>query len=255
MYQFVVQLLHPVTLLFVILAIAVINLWRRRTVTRRGLLLLTAPLLLLALFCTPAISFLAAGIFERQFPPLKQRPDGAAAIVVLGGGVLWPAPDDTQTRPNDGTLRRCFAAVELYRRGLPCPILVTGGIGNPSRSGASEAQVMRNCLLTMGVPDSDVVLESESRNTYESAVMAKRLLAERGIHSIVLVTDATHLLRATRCFRYQGLDVVPAGAYYRAHYFPGDPFAFVPREGAARDNQDVLHEALGLLWYWWRGRI
>ena len=255
MYRFVVDLLHPVTLLFLLAAIGVMNLWWRRTVTRRGLLLLVIPLLLLALFCTPAISFLAAGIFEWQFPPLEQRPEGTEAIVVLGGGVQWPAPGDAETRPTDGTLRRCFAAAELYRRGSPCPILVAGGIVDPSRHWASESDVMRDCLLTMGIPASDIITESESRNTYESAVRMKRLLAKRGISSTVLVTDATHLLRATLCFRKQGLKVAPAGAYYRANYFHVEPFAFVPRAGAARENQDVLHEALGLAWYWWHGRI
>lgn len=255
MYHFLVEALHPVTILFFILLLGLVHWARRRTVSRRGLWCAGAAVLMLGLFCTPAVAHLAAGCLEWRYPPLPQRPESAEAIVVLGGGVQWPAPDAQEVRLTDSALRRCYRAVELYRQGPPCPVIVSGGVAHEDRPGGPEGEALRRCLLIMGIPAEDIVVEDRSRNTFENAVEVQRLLAARRIERSLLVTDGTHLCRAVRCFQKQGAKVIPAGAHYHAGYFRPTIFNFVPRAEAARTNQEVWHEVLGLAWYWWRGRI
>jgi uncharacterized SAM-binding protein YcdF (DUF218 family) len=207
------------------------------------------------LFCTPAVAHLAAGLLEWRYPPLDRRPADADAIVVFGGGVLWPAPDAHKLELTDSTLRRCYRAVELYRQGPPCLVIVVGGVAHPDRPGGPEGDAMRRCMVTMGVLPGDILVEDASRNTYENAVKAQQLLAARNLHRPLLVTDATHMYRSVRCFEKQGVSVIPAAAYYNAAYFRPTIYAFVPRAEAAAISQDVFHEFLGLAWYWWRERM
>lgn len=98
-------------------------------------------------------------------------------------------------------------------------------------------------------------LETQSRTTYENAVESKRLLEQRGIGKVVLVTEAIHLPRGVGCFRRQGFEVVPAACQYRATRFELAPSRFLPNANAALNFQEVWHEWLGLAWYWLRGRI
>ena len=65
----------------------------------------------------------------------------------------------------------------------------------------AEAEVMRSQALALGVPDTALVLERESRTTRENASFTRRICDERGIRSILLVTSAYHSRRARRIFQ------------------------------------------------------
>lgn len=69
----------------------------------------------------------------------------------------------------------------------------------------------------------------------------------------VLVTEATHMPRAERCFRKQGLAVVPAACCFT--FLPRRPSTLLPNWGGLARNEATLHEGFGLLWYWLSGRI
>src|SRR5207237_2675856 len=104
---------------------------------------------------------------------------------------------------------RCLYAAELYRAAGHCPVVVTGGrMNGPSEP--SCAQVMRTFLTGLGVSEADITTEDDSQTTYENATNTRKLLEARGVRRVVLVTDAAHMFRAERCFRKQGLEVVPA---------------------------------------------
>src|SRR5690349_7112093 len=96
MYEVVVKLLDPYALLYLLLALAVGNLWRRRGVTRRRLLLVTLPFAALTLLWVPAVVHLALGTLEWQYQPLRERPADAGAIVVLAAGLIHA--EETQAR-------------------------------------------------------------------------------------------------------------------------------------------------------------
>jgi uncharacterized SAM-binding protein YcdF (DUF218 family) len=255
MYHFVAGLLQPFTLVVLFTGLALANLWRKRREARGRLLAVTVPFVALAVFCTPAVGYLALGTLEWHHPPLFERPADAGAIVVLAGYVF--PPDRTRPRavPAEDTYYRCLKAAELYHQKWPCPVVVSGGKVDPHMPGPACATVMYDFLRQLGVNAADLIVEDGSRTTYENAVACRSLLDHRGIRKIVLVTEATHLDRAAACFRKQGLDVVPGGCHYRATRFEGSPLAFVPSPGAAATCHRVWHEWLGTCWYWLWGRI
>jgi len=205
------------------------------------------------LYSIPAVSQLALGTLEWSYPPLEHQPEDVQAIVVLAGSV-YPA-DAVRRQPELGedTLYRCLKAAQYYHTGTPCLVLVSGG--TVEAGGPLCAPLMGDFLIRLGVAASDVLIEDRSRTTWENAVESRKLLEQRGIRKVVLITDASHLRRAVGCFRKQGLDPVACGCRYRATSFPGKLFDFLPNPSGGKGMQVAWHEWLGLGWYWLQDRI
>jgi uncharacterized SAM-binding protein YcdF (DUF218 family) len=256
MYQVLVwSLLQPFAFFYLLAGVGLVLLWRKRRETRRRLLWVSVSFAVLTVLCLPPVGYLALGSLEWQNPPLSERPADAQAIVVLASYV-YPA-DAVRPRAelDEDTLNRCLKAAEVYRQGKPCPVVVTGGKTDPDPASPPAALVMRQFLLQLGVSGTDLVVEPNSGTTYENAVESRKLLDERQVHKIVLVTDATHLARAAGCFRKQGFEVVPCGCQYRATKFEWTVADFLPNPAAAQHCQSACHEWLGTFWYWLRGRL
>ncbi|HEY7676644.1 MAG TPA: YdcF family protein, partial [Candidatus Methylomirabilis sp.] len=183
---------------------------------------------------TPVAEYLAQ--------PLLVRPDvdRADAAVVLGGGLF---PNNALT---PASLERTLYAVRLHRRGLAPRLIFSGGItGEASRP---EGDVMAETAQALGVPGDAIVVERASRTTYENAVEAARLLRERGLRRVLLVTGPAHMYRSQLAFRRQGVQVLPAPTRTREglRYSAGGRLALF---------YSALHEYGGLLYYKVRGRI
>ncbi len=248
MYTFLVSLLQPFLLLMLAQGTALLVLARCAKSHRRLSGSCFACYALLWLFCTPLVAHWSAAILERDYPPLIGRPADIQAIVVLGSGVIPPAAPEFQTHLSERGLRRCLRAGQLYHQGLPCLVLAAGGKGDKSLPGEAEGIAMHEMLQRLGVPATDIAVESRSLDTFENAVNAGKVLSQRGIDRVALVTDAMHLRRATSLFRRQGLTVIPAASHYYASEFRWDVFAVLPDLGAAGINAAVFHELLGTLW-------
>jgi uncharacterized SAM-binding protein YcdF (DUF218 family) len=253
-YRFLVDLLQPYTLLCLLAAAAVVNLWRKRRETRRRLAWATAAVLALLVISTPAFSCLVLGSLEWQYPPLTDRPADAEAIVVLSAGTLLSDSGGQRAALDEDSMLRCLHAADLYRRGGPCPVVVSGGIVDAGDPGPACARLMYEFLAGHGVRAADLVVEDASRTTYENASECRKVLEQHGIRKVVLVTDAVDMFRAERCFRKQGVACVPAPCHYRAR-FKWSPFTFLPSPGAVSGCQRAWHEWLGSGWYWLQGRI
>ncbi len=117
----------------------------------------------------------------------------ADAIVVLGATVL----------PNgeaSGSLRaRAEAAASCFHEGR-APVVVTTGAHH--RGPPGEAVVARAILLAAGVPDSRILIEEKSRNTYGNFLFARGLIPDA--QRILVVTEPFHLARALLLARQVG---------------------------------------------------
>jgi uncharacterized SAM-binding protein YcdF (DUF218 family) len=239
MYQLGKHLTSPFFLLCFLLGALLINLWYRRRETKGRLLALTALYLALVALGLPVVGRLALLSLECQYPSLHHMPAEAQAIVVLEGGEC-------------GSLYRCLRAAELYRGGMACPVLLSC---TPDTARYSSAVAMREHLLRLGVRAEDILLEKGSQNTYENAVNSREILDVRGVHTIVLVTDAVHMPRAAACFRKQGYEVVAAGHPLDPEPGQNGLFEYLPDVRALYKSGYASQEWLGLAWYWCRGRI
>jgi uncharacterized SAM-binding protein YcdF (DUF218 family) len=255
MYPFLVFLAQPTFILFVLVGLALANLWRKRKESRGRLLLVTIPYLLLLVLCIPGVGFLAQAALERSYPLTTDVPEDTEAIVVLSGSLLSPDHIRTKAELGPDTLYRCLHAVKLHQKAPHCLLLVTGGRPEGAPPGPPLAEVMRDFLKEQGVPESKVLIEDQSQTTYENAVKSGELLRQRSIRRIVLVTDAEHMYRATLCFRKQGLEVTPSACNHVATRFEGNLDDFLPSPRRAGKFERAFHEYLGLVYYWVKGRI
>ncbi|MFC4024599.1 YdcF family protein [Oceanobacillus longus] len=89
-------------------------------------------------------------------------------------------------------------AVKLYKNGRSKKILFSGGV---VWEGAvlTEAELLRNKAIEMGIPDEDIIIEKESLHTKEN-VLASLLVLDRalGLHNIqrlIIVTTNIHMRR------------------------------------------------------------
>ena len=255
MYQFVVwHLLQPFPVLCLVISLALVNLWRKRKESRGRLLLVTIPFVMLVVFCMPPVAWLALHWLQSPYPPLLEPPTEAQAIVVLGSYV--EPPNAVRPRPelDHDSLSRCQHAAVLARREKSCWIVVSGGKPDAA-PGPDCASVMRDYLVQLGIDGSRLIVENQSRTTYENAVECNKLLKDRNIKRIILVTNADHLLRAVGCFRKEGLDVIPCGCKYQMSTIDDWGEQIIPSLHAGLACQQACHEWLGTAWYWLCGRI
>lgn len=175
--------------------------------------------------------------------PLRAAP--AQAIVVLGGGKYYAAPEygavDTVNEP---TLARLRYAAWLHRQ-TGKPILVTGGA--PEGSAISEGQAMKATLENeFKVPVAWT--EDKSFNTFENAHASRATLKPLGIDRVYVVTHAWHMPRSKSIFIKAGFDVVPAPTQF-ATGFRLTILDFRPFAPALADSSHFFHEIIGLVWY------
>lgn len=176
------------------------------------------------------------------------------AIVVLAAGAEPPKPWVPEGVIGPGTYVRCQHAAWLYKNVKAVPVLVSGGrLGGGVRP-ATYAQMMRALLIEKGVPADQIWTEAESNDTYENTLYSARILREHGAEKVALVTEAYHMPRSARCMRKQGIEVVaaPTGFMTPTVY---DWEGLVPRTRAVGVMDIVLHEWVGLTWYWLSDRI
>jgi uncharacterized SAM-binding protein YcdF (DUF218 family) len=115
------------------------------------------------------------------------EPHAADAIVVFGAAEYVGHPSPVYRA-------RLDHAFELFERGLAPVIITTGGAGNDPRY--SEGQVGRDYLESRGVPDVNLIAETQGDNTDESTRRVATILRANDMHSVLLVSDAYHLYRA-----------------------------------------------------------
>lgn len=100
------------------------------------------------------------------------------------------------------TQYRVPVAAAAYRAGRAPKILMSGGAMEP----IPEAERMRQTALEMGVPDEDILVETQSQNTVEnmlySLVTLQRACWLNRVHSVLLVTTACHMRRSLHLARY-----------------------------------------------------
>jgi uncharacterized SAM-binding protein YcdF (DUF218 family) len=108
-------------------------------------------------------------------------------------------------RPSPGVRARLDHALELYRRGL-APLLIP--LGGPGGDQFTEGSVGRDYLISKGVPEQDIIAETESRNTEESARRIEVIAHANGLHRLLIVSDGTHLFRIHAICAAEGLYVL-----------------------------------------------
>jgi uncharacterized SAM-binding protein YcdF (DUF218 family) len=193
-----------------------------------------------------------------------RRPRTIVALVVLavlvGASLLWcrwvyvqiasyatldqAAPSDAivvfgaaeyDGKPSPVLRARLDHALSLYRKGI-APLLITLG-GGEEGDRFSEGSVGYIYLHGAGVPASDIIAETHSRNTLDSAQQVAVIARANGLRRLVIVSDGTHLFRIHAICASEGLNVLTS------------PRPRVEVEGGVGERQRMVREILSYtLW-------
>jgi uncharacterized SAM-binding protein YcdF (DUF218 family) len=125
----------------------------------------------------------------------------AGAIVVFGAA-------EYSGRPSPVLRARLDHAYDLYEHGIAPLVIVTGGAGADPMY--SEGGVGRDYLIKRGVPDEDLIAETQSGDTAESAQRTAHILYANGLRECVAVSDAYHIYRIKRMLGAEGITVYGA---------------------------------------------
>ena len=90
-------------------------------------------------------------------------------------------------RPSPVYRARLEHARDLFERGLAPLIITTGGAGGDPKF--SEGQVGHDYLLAHGVPEADLIAETQATDTNESVHRVATIMRTNSLHSALLVSD------------------------------------------------------------------
>ena len=124
----------------------------------------------------------------------------ADTIIVLGAAAY-------DAKPSPVFEQRIRHGIDLYQRGLAPTLIFTGGYGGVGARFA-ESQVARRYALRQQVPDSAILIETQSRTTRENLLQARALMRQHQLQTAIVVSDPLHMARAMRLCRELGIDAV-----------------------------------------------
>ncbi|BAR62848.1 uncharacterized SAM-binding protein YcdF (DUF218 family) [Bradyrhizobium diazoefficiens] len=244
--------LLPINLLVELGILSLVLMLTRFAALGRKLAVTTLVLLALAAF-SPLGNLLLYPLESRypKWDPSRGAPDG---IIVLGGSVDTDLSAAHRTPVVASAADRMLAPAELARRYPNARIVFTGGSANLVSTDAKEADYSAPILESLGIPKERLIVERDSRNTWENAVFTKQLVSPKPGERWLLVTSAFHMPRAMGIFHKAGFDVEAYPVDWRMGG-RDDLFAFthIGKEGLGRTDV-AMREWIGLLTYRVMGR-
>lgn len=218
--------------------------------------LMGVPLLLIGLFYAPLMNwfdashmgavvkwfligvYLAAFVFFTVIGSLiykeghEKAPKNADAVIVLGAGLRG-------SRVSLTLQYRLDAACDYLKQNPDAVLVLSGGKGEGES--IPEAVAMKNYLLSRGVSEEKLIMESGSTSTYENFQYSLAILRERlGENAkIAFITTEFHVYRAELVAKGMGIEAEGIGAKGVWYLTPND----------------YMRESIVLAVYWLRGRI
>lgn len=180
---------------------------------------------------------------ESQNPTLHTAPKNVQYIYVLGGGHHSDDSRPITSQIIEVSVVRLTEGIRLYKQlDGKAKIIVSGykGLHDPHE----HAKMQKELATSLGVPEEDLILHLGTRDTQEEAHAGKTLLLDK---DFIVVTSASHMTRALKFFRAEGLRPIAAPTNhlsYTQHLDFTDFFSAT----ALRKSHILWHEYLGLLW-------
>jgi len=173
-----------------------------------GRKLMIASILLLALCGYSPFGNLLLYPLEERFPRWDASHGAPDGIIVLGGAIETDASEVHGDAAFNSSAGRIVAAATLAHRYPKARILYSGGNANIILDTTlKEADYATALFEGLGISRDRLILERDSRNTYENGVNSKALVAPKPDERWLLVTSAFHMPRSIGIFRKLGFPV------------------------------------------------
>ncbi|MBQ4010064.1 MAG: YdcF family protein, partial [Bacteroidales bacterium] len=173
--------------------------------------------------------------------------------IVLTGMIFYDSEND-KIEFGQST-DRILEAVRLYYTGHIEKIFISGGSGLLLDQTHKESQLLKDYLTSINVPEEDIIIETESRNTHENAVEAAKVLRPtESSDTYLLITSASHFRRAAKCFENEGFSFDSYPVDYCSRKLGSNPETWlIPAPSAFSTWNMLIHEIAGYVMYDWSG--
>lgn len=209
-------------LLTLILGIGLIGVW---IITLLGPAKYLPRWLNVLLACAPTIAFYLVILMYNflvnsilyQFVPRHYNQD---YLIVLGAGLI---NGEKVTPLLAGRINRAIQfAQKQVDKGKKMPkIIMSGGRGGDEK--ISEAQAMTNYAVSRGINRDDIILEDQSKNTYQNMLFSKKIATKDFGNSnfkAKFFSNNYHIFRAALYAKMAGLKANGVGSYTRFYFLP-----------------------------------
>ena len=206
-------------------------------------------LLILFLFFgyTPLSNFLLSKI-EDFIKPSRYPIQQLTGVVVLGGSfsLELESKERNEVLLNDAA-ERLTKALEIYKKNPKILILFSGYSNKSKPIGWNESDMAKKFFLEQGVKSENLMLENQSRNTFENIKYSKDIILNyRGTWG--LITSANHMPRSYYAFKRQGLILEPISVDYKTGTSPIFWMNFDIKKGI-KNWRFILRETVGIFYY------
>ena len=204
---------------------------------------------ILLLCALPATSTLIWRGLEADYPyrSFETLPE-TDAILVLSGMLGGIETNDGVVSQWGDAVDRFFVGVDLLQANKAPVLMFTRG-KPPWSYLRPDGEVLAERAISMGVPDSKILLTGLAHNTEEEAREVRVVAEIAGIQVITLVTSSFHMPRARAILERAGLDVVPYATDYQARTSLRW-IDWIPSGQALGSTSSGLREYLGRAYYW-----
>ncbi len=253
----IAPLFFPLSVVIELLLIGLFLVWFTRK-QKTGKILITVGAAILLLVSNEFVSDRLIKPLEEQFPPLMIDshhvvPDSIASvkwIVLLGGGHTSDRELPITSQISEASLVRLVETIRIYNKIPHCKIILSGGAGFDP---IPQATILSRVAQILNISSTDIVLDSESRNTEEQALRIHSIIGQA---PFVLVTSASHMPRSVALFKKIGLKPIPAPtnhSFFNRHTIcPSD---FYPSYRGLRSAERAVHEYFGIIWSKLRNKL
>lgn len=246
--KIVTFLIDPLFIILLLLAVFLVR-GTRRIRTR---LIFLSLYFVLYLVSTGFVANALLVKLERLVPPSPPVARYDAVIVLSGMTGIQNHNDDRIEF--SGAVDRILAGIRMIREGRSDRLIISGGDGSLKQINRPEAEMLRSFAIRWGLDPKQILIDSESRNTYENAVRTAELLSEHPADRLLLITSAFHMFRSRGCFRQAGLAVDVYPVDFMGEEKVADFRGFLPSSISLARTNRVVHELVGIVVYWLSGR-
>ncbi|WP_461205771.1 YdcF family protein [Clostridium sp. DL1XJH146] len=238
--------LLPPGIIIVFLAILSFISFRKKHKISKFILVAT---IALYLFSIPLVGEFLIGSLEKEyFPP--ENPSGDV-IIMLGAGATLDTPNVNGKGHLSGyAANRLLTVAQLYKK-LDVPIILSGGqvFGFTGK----EADIAKEILIGIGIPEEKIITEGKSLNTTQNAQYTKEIIMQYEFRDPIVVTSAFHMPRAVKQFEKVDVQVEGYPTDYQTNINKRYSFYdFIPSASSINYSSLAIKEYIGILvakWY------
>ncbi len=174
-------------------------------------------------------------------------------IAVLGGGTFSNSPDKIAINDNvksslyPDSFKRLYYTFKIYKK-LNIPIIVSGGKIFKNNID-SESSVMKEVLISMGVPPDGIICDEKSKNTYENLLNIKKIMDSHNYINVLIVTSAYHMKRVILISRKLNIKFIAAPTDYLTDRAGYNFTSYLPRAFNILKSSIALKEYVGIIFY------